>query len=88
MEADVSYALFFQEVQIGEVFLTKAEALAFADKSGHVILVPSREEDPPRRILNLNYSIRGVAGDIGSGLARPQTTQPPDQGTSNQRNPT
>jgi hypothetical protein len=86
MEADVSYALFFQEVQIGEVVLTKAEAWAFAEKSGHVALVPAREEDPPRRILNLNYSIRRVAGDLGSGLARPQTTQPPDQRTSNQQN--
>jgi hypothetical protein len=88
MEADVSYALFFQEVQIGEVFLTKAEAWAFAEKSGHVALVPSREEDPPRRILNLNYSIRRVAGDLGSGLARPQTLPSPDHGTPNQRNPT
>ncbi len=54
----MSYALFFQEIQISEVFSTKADAWAFAEKRGHVTVVPARDEDPPRRILSLSHSIR------------------------------
>jgi hypothetical protein len=82
VEADVFYALFFQEAQVSEVFPTKAEAWKFAEKNGHVALVAAREEDPPRRILNLNYSIQKIAGDLGSAPTRPQKVQPSDLGSS------
>jgi hypothetical protein len=75
LEADVSYALFFQDIQISEVLPTKADAWAFAEKSGHVTVVPAHDEDPPRRSFNLSYGIRQIAVDLGSGLTRSQTTQ-------------
>jgi hypothetical protein len=87
VEADVSYALFFQEVQVSEVFPTKAEAWKFAENSGHVALVPAREEDPPRRILNLNYSIQKKSGDLGSGPSTPQKAPPSNPGISNPQDP-
>jgi hypothetical protein len=49
----MSYALFFHDLQI------KADAWAFAEKCGHVTMVPARDEDPPRRILS--HSIRQAA---------------------------
>jgi hypothetical protein len=60
-EAILSYALFFKDTQISEVFANKAEAWAFAEKCGHVIVVAARDEDPPRRMLGLSHSIRQVA---------------------------
>jgi hypothetical protein len=57
----MSYALFFHDIQISEVFPTKADAWAFAEKCGHITVVPARDEDPPRRILSLSHSIRQAA---------------------------
>ena len=74
-EAEVSYALFFQDVKISEVFSTKADAWAFAEKNGYVIVVPAHDEDPPRRSLNLSYCIRQVADDPEGRLAKPKTNQ-------------
>jgi hypothetical protein len=59
----MSYALFFHDTQISEVLPTKAEAWAFAEKCGHITVVPARDEDPPRRILSLSHSIRQTASD-------------------------
>ena len=82
----MSYALFFEEVQVSEVFPTKAEAWEFAEKNGYVAIVLAREEDPPRRILDLNYSIQKIAGELSGGPARPQKAQPSSPETSNQQN--
>jgi hypothetical protein len=57
----MSYALFFQEIQISEVFPTQADAWAFAEKCGHVTVVPAHDEDPPRRMLGLSHNIRQTA---------------------------
>jgi len=57
----MSYALFFHDTQISEVFPSKADAWAFAEKCGHVTVVPALDEDPPRRVLSLSHSIRQTA---------------------------
>jgi hypothetical protein len=54
----MTYALFLDRNRISEPFATKSEAWEFAEKLGLVTVVPSRDEDPPRRILALKYSIR------------------------------
>jgi hypothetical protein len=54
----VSYALFLNNDRIYGPFSTKAEAWAYAENRGLVTLFPSHDEDPPRKVLDLNYSIR------------------------------
>jgi hypothetical protein len=52
------YALFLNNNRICGPFSTKAEAWAYAENRGLATLFPSHDEDPPRKVLNLNYSIR------------------------------
>jgi hypothetical protein len=54
----MSYALYLNHHQISGPFAEKSEAWADATKRGLVTVIPSLDEDPPRRILDLNYSIR------------------------------
>jgi hypothetical protein len=56
----MSYALYLDDQKISGPFLEESEAWADATKRGLVTVIPSQDEDPPRRILNLNYSIRSV----------------------------
>jgi hypothetical protein len=52
------YALYLDGKLISGPFTEKSEVWADATKRGLVTIIPSFEEDPPRRILDLNYSIR------------------------------
>lgn len=54
----MSYALYLNDHKISGPFTEKSEAWADATKRGLVTVIPSLDEDPPRRILDLNYSIR------------------------------
>jgi hypothetical protein len=56
----MTYALFLNDQQISGPFSEKAEAWAEATRRGLVTIIPSMDEDPPRRALNLNCSIRSV----------------------------
>lgn len=55
------YALFSHAEQVSQAFASKAEVWRHAAESGLVIEVSSGEEDPPRRILDMDYSIRECA---------------------------
>jgi hypothetical protein len=54
------YALYLNDHKISGSFSEKSEAWADATKRGLVTVIPSLDEDPPRRILDLNYSIRSA----------------------------
>ncbi|MBC7579620.1 MAG: hypothetical protein H7312_20015 [Tardiphaga sp.] len=55
------YALFSNAVQVSNAFATKSEVWQHAAARGLVIEVGSGEEDPPRRILDMGYSIHACA---------------------------
>jgi hypothetical protein len=57
------YALFSNAVKVSKAFPTKSEVWQHAADSGLVIEVGSREEDPPRRILDMGYAIHECAPD-------------------------
>jgi hypothetical protein len=57
-EVAMPYALFLNNDRVSDTFTTKAEAWSHAANRGLVAIFPSRDEDPPRRVLNLSYSIR------------------------------
>jgi hypothetical protein len=52
------YALFSDAAKASPSFPTKSEVWRHAEQTGLVIEVRSREEDPPRRILDMGYEIR------------------------------
>ena len=54
------YALFRNDCEISGPFIEKSEAWADAMQRGLVKVIPSLDEDPPRRILDLKYAIRRV----------------------------
>jgi hypothetical protein len=51
------YALFHTDQNISGPFASKSEAWTEAMRRGLVRVVPSFDEDPPRRMLDLNYRI-------------------------------
>ena len=51
------YALFAKAVQVSEAFPTKAEVWDHAAARALVIEVSSAEEDPPRRMLKMGFTI-------------------------------
>jgi hypothetical protein len=59
----MSYALFSNDVKVSKAFPTKSEVWQHASDSGLVIEVGSREEDPPRRILDMGYAIHDCGPD-------------------------
>jgi hypothetical protein len=70
--SDAPYELFLDTIRISDPFSSKAEAWDFAEKRGLVTILPSRDEDPPRRFLALKYSIR-----LSEDLAGRNVVQPP-----------
>jgi hypothetical protein len=56
----MAYRLYLQDHQISGPFSEKSEAWADATKRGLVTVIPAMDEDPPRQILNLRYSIRAT----------------------------
>jgi hypothetical protein len=58
------YALFSHAEQVSRAFASKAEVWRHAAESGLVVEVTSGEEDPPRRILDMDYAIRECAGSL------------------------
>lgn len=60
------YALYSNDVKISKAFATKSEVWQHAAETGLVMDVSSREEDPPRRILNLGYAIHACAPDASA----------------------
>jgi len=65
----MSYALFSDTVQVSQAFRTKAEVWKHAAARGLVIEGSSSEEDPPRRILDMGYTIDASAPDIAEAAA-------------------
>jgi hypothetical protein len=57
------YALFSNSIKVSKAFPTKSEVWQHAADSGLVVEVGSREEDPPRRILDMGYAIHECATD-------------------------
>ena len=51
------YALFLNDRMISGPFAKKSEAWAEAMRRGLVKVIPSLDEDPPRRMLDLSYNI-------------------------------
>ena len=69
------YALYLDENIVAGPFTEKSEVWADATKRGLVTIIPSLDEDPPRRILDLNYSIRSI-------MRASQAAQMPTRSTS------
>ena len=69
------YALYLDENIVAGPFTEKSEVWADATKRGLVTIIPSFDEDPPRRILDLNYSIR-------STMTASQLSHPPARNRS------
>ncbi|CAN5225092.1 hypothetical protein BH11PSE4_BH11PSE4_19790 [soil metagenome] len=59
------YALYSHAEQVSAAFASKAEVWAHAAASGLVIELGSSEEDPPRRVLHVEYFIQECALDSG-----------------------
>ena len=55
------YALFSHAEQVSKAFASKSEVWRHAAESGLVMDVTSGEEDPPRQILDMDYSIHECA---------------------------
>jgi hypothetical protein len=60
---EMPYALFSHAEQVSKAFASKAEVWQHAAESGLVIEIGSREEDPPRRVLDMGYAIGACATD-------------------------
>lgn len=60
---EMSYALFSNDAQVSQAFPTKSEVWQHAAESGLVVEVGSREEDPPRQILDMDYAIHECSAD-------------------------
>jgi hypothetical protein len=57
------YALFSNATKVSKAFASKADVWRHADESGLVTEVGLGEEDPPRRILDMDYAIKECAPD-------------------------
>jgi hypothetical protein len=57
------YALFSNNVKVSKAYPTKSEVWQHAADSGLVMEVGSREEDPPRRLLDMGYAIHECASE-------------------------
>jgi len=65
------YALFSHAEQVSKAFASKSEVWQHAAESGLVVEVGSREEDPPRRILDMGYAIRECPPDDAAASSAP-----------------
>jgi hypothetical protein len=65
-EVIMPYALYSHADQVSNAFASKAEVWAHAAANGLVIELGSSEEDPPRRVLHIEYIIRECAPDSAS----------------------
>lgn len=57
------YALFANATKVSKAFVSKSDVWRHAEESGLVTEVGLGEEDPPRRILDMDYAIRECAPD-------------------------
>jgi len=57
------YALFANATKVSKAFASKSDVWRHAEESGLVTEVGLGEEDPPRRILDMDYAIRECAPD-------------------------
>lgn len=57
------YALFANATKVSKAFASKSDVWRHAEESGLVTEVGLGEEDPPRRILDMDYAIRQCAPD-------------------------
>ena len=64
------YALFAKAVQVSKAFPTKAEVWDHAAAQALVIEVSSAEEDPPRRMLKMGFTIDLAAPESSKTAAR------------------
>jgi len=57
------YALFANATKVSRAFASKSDVWRHAEESGLVTEVGLGEEDPPRRILDMDYAIRECVPD-------------------------
>lgn len=57
------YALFANATKVSKAFAHKSDVWRHAEESGLVTEVGLGEEDPPRRILDMDYTIETCAPD-------------------------
>ncbi|QUS39512.1 hypothetical protein RPMA_12215 [Tardiphaga alba] len=57
------YALFSNAVKVSKSFSNKADVWRHAADSGLVMEIGSGEEDPPRQILDMGYTIQECGAD-------------------------
>jgi hypothetical protein len=60
----MAYALFSNVAQVSKPYRTKSEVWRYAEQRGLIVEVGSFEEDPPRRILDMDFAIRECAADV------------------------
>lgn len=65
----MSYALFLDGHIVAGPFPTKSKCWDEATKRGLITMIPSFDEDPPRRRLDLRCAIHGVPHSIGHSAA-------------------
>ena len=68
----MSYALFLDGHITAGPFATKSKCWDDATKRGLVRIVPSLDEDPPRRMLDFKYAILTVSAPIPTDLSQPE----------------
>lgn len=62
------YALFANATKVSKAFASKADVWRHAEESGLVTEVGLGEEDPPRRVLDMDYAIKECAPDPAERL--------------------
>ena len=65
------YALFANTTKVSEGFSSKADVWRHAEQSGLVAEFGLGEEDPPRRILDMDYAISECSPEAVERGARP-----------------
>lgn len=74
------YALFSNSEKVSKAFPSKSEVWQHAAESGLVVEVGSREEDPPRQILDMGYAIHECSPDpvvasVAPGMSESEIAQ-------------
>lgn len=64
------YALFANSTKVSKAYPSKSDVWRHAEESGLVTDVGLGEEDPPRRILDMDYAIHECAPDLAEQPAK------------------
>lgn len=69
------YALFSNSTKVSKAYPTKSDVWRHAAESGLVMEVGLGEEDPPRRIMDMGYTIQECTADGEEPSTSPGTSE-------------